>query len=175
MTAAPSLCSIVEVVKGSSDAPIPDYVESIYWWHVNGILYGLFTQVVIMVVDDDQMKHIDVSVGLVRVRSSFTSSRSYSIEKLSDHISCHTIAKKKHNPLSFSLACIYNPCIWWWFNLSRCDGWPVQADQAQVHDWWSGEENVKGAGNIGKQSGMCFKWFLIPMNVTPGRTKHPVA
>ena len=63
---------------------------------MNGILYGLFTQVVIMVVDDDQMKHIDVSVGLVRVRSSFTSSRSYSIEKLSDHISCHTIAKKKN-------------------------------------------------------------------------------
>ena len=31
IAAAPSLCSIVEVVKGSSDAPIPDYVESIYW------------------------------------------------------------------------------------------------------------------------------------------------
>ena len=54
-----------------------------------------------MVVDDGQMKHIDVSVGLVRVRSSFTSSRSYSIEKLSDHISCHTIAKKKTQSIIF--------------------------------------------------------------------------
>ena len=27
MMAKPGLCSIIEVVKGSSDAPIPDYME----------------------------------------------------------------------------------------------------------------------------------------------------
>ena len=48
-----------------------------------------------MVVDDDQMKHIDVSVDLVRVRSSFISSQSYSIEKLSDHISSHKTARNR--------------------------------------------------------------------------------
>ena len=31
MMIEPGLRSIIEVVKGSSDAPIPDYVESIYW------------------------------------------------------------------------------------------------------------------------------------------------
>ena len=44
-----------------------------------------------------------------------------------------------------------------WVILCACDVWPVQADQAEVHDGRGGEQHIQG-----------------PVHVTPHRAKHPV-